>query len=158
MRSGILEAMALQGMKTFYMEPAECPSGKRMLAFSQHGIQYTRITIEAPAGLIAKQAQGLIESGKANAPSIGGYNNQLQGKIKKLMKSEDYTDFYSNKAAARKDAESYAKAQLVLGMSTKELFQYAPEELTDELRRHRGFQDTDLKKITDAIEATFQMR
>src|SRR5262249_10911249 len=47
MRSGILEAMALQGMETFYMEPAPCPSGERMMAFHKHGIPYTRIEIKA---------------------------------------------------------------------------------------------------------------
>jgi hypothetical protein len=131
MRSGILEAMSLMGMKTFYMEPDVCPSGKRMIAFSQANVPYTRIQIKAPAGLTAWNAQVAIEKG-IKAPSLDGWKGKVNRSSEYLMGNRKYQSFYEGKEqvknasgrgthtetvfyrqAAQADAGIYAKAKVL---------------------------------------------
>jgi hypothetical protein len=175
MRSGILEAMALMGMKTFYLEPTACPSGKRMVAFHQAGIPYSRVQIEQPAGLTAWDAQCAIERG-VPAPTLGGWLSRLQKETSFLMGYGKYRDFYYsgasgrrvfNQAAAQRDAPIYAKAKILaedaLDRSAsdfrakrdavlEDLLKKSPEEVKQSMSNMRGFSTQDLETITRAIE------
>jgi len=60
MRSGNLEALALSGMKTFFLEPESCPTGDRMLVFGENGIPYQRIQIKKSPGLTARWGEEFV--------------------------------------------------------------------------------------------------
>ena len=182
MRSGMLETMGLLGMTTFYLEPTECPSGSRMLAFSRANIPYTRIQIQAPPGLTAWDAQTSIESG-IPAPTLHGWNRKLSGQIDFLMRNNSYRNFYYysdtgprgrrvfHPGQAERDAEIYAKAKIMLEKNLnssspsfrtdrdkilEDLLKKSPDTVKAELKAMRGFYQTDLDKITRAIESQFR--
>jgi hypothetical protein len=179
MRSGILEAMSLMGMETFYLEPSACPSGKRMVAFSRANMPYTRVQISAPAGLTASNAQLAIEKG-VPAPTLGGWQLKVQRQIDYLMRSNQYRNYYYtevkgkrvfNETNARRDAPIYAKAKVLAedllnpGAADypakreailKDLLTKSPAQVQLGMRTNRGFYDEDLAKITDAVEATLK--
>jgi hypothetical protein len=182
MRSGMLETMGLLGMTTFYLEPDVCPSGDRMLAFSRANIPYTRIQIQAPPGLTAWDAQTSIESG-VPAPTLNGWRNKLDRQIDFLMHNPSYRNFYYysdtgprgrrrfHPDQAQRDAEIYAKSKIMLEKNLNPdspsflsgrdkildgLLQKSPATVKAERKAMRGFYQTDLDKITGAIESQFR--
>jgi hypothetical protein len=161
MRSGMLETMALLGMPVFYMEPAESPSGSRMLAFSRKGIPYNRIQIQAPPGITAFGAQLSIERG-IPAPSLQYWQRKVDEgtrSIKRYRPFQDNYGSYSRKTGVTFDdtgdkaARSYAKATLIgsdLGDNIRE------RSVIRTLQDMRGFSSGDLETITSRVEAAFR--
>lgn len=174
MRSGILEAMSLMGMTTFFMEPDVCPSGSRMLAFSRAAVPYTRIQIEAPAGLTAGNAQLAIEGGVA-APTLSGWKERVNRQIEFLMNNNRYLSYYTNKGkvnrdAALRDAVVYAKAKQLRedrldksdpnyrqkrNQILNDLLGKSPVQVKNDMARIRGFSREDLNKIVTPVGHAF---
>jgi hypothetical protein len=157
----MLETMALLGMPVFYMEPAESPSGSRMLAFSRKGIPYNRIQIQAPPGITAFGAQLSIERG-IPAPSLQYWQRKVDEgtrSIKRYRPFQDNYGSYSRKTGVTFDdtgdkaARSYAKATLIgsdLGDNIRE------RSVIRTLQDMRGFSSGDLETITSRVEAAFR--
>jgi hypothetical protein len=162
MRSGMLETMALLGMPVCYMEPAESPSGGRMLAFSRAGIPYSRVLINAPAGLTARAAQKSILSG-TKAPSLNYFNRQVNTQAALVKENEDFRynygewmpkyENYKFDDTARRAARDYGKAAVLGETDEIDLSERAVIRSVNELR---GFSRADFGRITTAIESLFR--
>ncbi len=163
MRSGMLETMALLGMKVFYMEPGPSPSGKRMLAFRRAGIPYTRVQIGAPPGLTARGAQLSIVKGTP-APSLDCWERQLERQAASVKKTADFQQAYGQwipkyrnykfDDEARDAARDYGKAATLGALGA--IRPVTDARVIDDVRNLRGFLKTDLDRITGAVEGVFR--
>jgi len=133
MRSGMLEAMALMGMETFYLEPMDSGSGGRMVVIRNKGITYERIQIDQVPTLTGQ----LTENEKLYT------GDKLNGFVKQVARNEGIPQ-------ARRDwALAAAKAKNV-GMQVKPNASMAT--IAQQLKARRGFSEVDLKKIVTRLE------
>jgi hypothetical protein len=161
MRSGMLEAMALLGMHSFYLEGAASGSGDRMTGFTNAGITYTRIVIPDAPGLTGR----ISEKNKFYTTGHVGYEIRQRAKIERdrdrfqaLFPNEDKYEASLN----------YAKAQLAgepLDDSTYQnpagrgRFQQRHENMDQHLTdvsKLRGFYRETRDEIVKQVVATFK--
>jgi hypothetical protein len=152
MRSGLLEAMALLNMRTFYLEDLGSESGSRMVAFRSAGITYHRIQIAASPGITGRIVQKNPALTKELVDS-------------KLEKSSEYhkgrqafqTRFGDAGAWTDWAATGYAKANL-LGYKIDDRDYNGPNPflpLGRDLEAERGFRPSDLENIVKLVEGAF---
>jgi hypothetical protein len=162
MRSGMLETMGLLGMETFYMEPAPCPSGDRMVAFVRAGIPYARIVIKEPPGLTGLAGQQAIRNG-IPAPSLDFARNTIDrnaNNVKKFVPFQKAYGAYDAKTRTvsfdefgQKAARDYGKAKTV-GLDSK--VDIKEGSVIGDTRALRGFLPSDLETITSKVESVFK--
>lgn len=162
MRSGMLETMGLLGMQTFYMEPAPCPSGGRMVAFVQAGIPYTRIAIQEPPGLTGLAGQQSIRNG-IPAPSLAFAQstiNKNAANVKKFVPFQKYYGEFDGKTKTvsfdewgEKAARDYGKAKTV-GLDGN--VDVKGGKVISDTKALRGFLRSDLETITSRVESVFK--
>jgi hypothetical protein len=156
MRSGMLEAMALLGMQTFYMEGVGSASGGRMLAFSGAGIPYTRIQIEDAPGLTGRisemQRLHTMETFRLSVGRVANAN---------IKRGGFYRNFGENGTGTDWAARNYAKAKL-LGVPLEDN-QYDRRNtdnqwrsMKDDMDRQRGLTKTGFKTVVDLVTLTFK--
>ncbi|GAB2911808.1 hypothetical protein GCM10027093_57760 [Paraburkholderia jirisanensis] len=133
MRSGMLEAMALMGMETFYLEPISSGSGDRMMAFQKNGITYERIQIRQVPTLTGQ----LTENNKLYTESR--LNNFTDKEGKKLGIPQNNRNWALAAAKARNVSVPVKRGMSVVAIA-------------EQLRARRGFSEDDLNKITTRLE------
>jgi len=155
MRSGMLEAMALLGMQTFYLEGHGSGSGERMLAFSHAGITYTRVQIEdAPSltgrisesqKLFTKESvdQAVARLAKANKERSGFQRNFAGHNVK-----DTDTDWA---------AKNYAKAKLLGKALDDQSYNRGRhwDNMAGDMRAKRGFTNDSVDRIVKLVTGTF---
>jgi hypothetical protein len=161
MRSGMLETMALLGMKVFYMEPAPCPSGTRMLAFQRVGIPYSRIQIKEPPGLTGLAGQQAIVRG-VKAPSLQTVQDQIDRNATNIKRYRPFSNYYGDynrstrtvrfDETGEKAARDYGKAKLV---GREDQVGVTDGTVISDTKKLRGFLTSDFDAIIEKIEAAF---
>lgn len=176
-RSGMLESMALLGMPTYYLEPTECGSGDRMLAFERHGIPYSRIQLSTHGlpGLTARAAQRQIEelTRRDRVPVVTPerIGRSIDGRVDSLQRNVGFLgDFgernrrgwYQGTAASGQVARQVAKLELA---DNRRLFQrddapgdnpHSADAVDDWVNSARGFLPADLDRIAKSLESGFR--
>jgi hypothetical protein len=144
MRSGVLEAMALLGMETFYLEPISLAtgSGKRMVAFQNNGITYKRVQINTPPGLTAR----IVDK----KPFLYSQEKVEQQLARNATRHKSRYPFQRNFGGAGpatdKAARDFAKADLV-----ERPGDYRTANLANDMNDLRGFRTSDFETITRLI-------
>ena len=162
MRSGMLESMALLGMKTFYMEPTNCGSGDRMLAFSTAGIPYSRIQIGALPGLKSRAAQQIIEKDKQPVATLGMVDYRIRDITNDLMKQPGFLQTFggynprTRKYYPTQEAREAATKLAKVGAAGDDTGTVNLANIDEKVAAMRGFLDDDLKKIVAQVEAAFK--
>lgn len=155
MRSGMLEAMALLGMQTFYLEGHGSGSGERMLAFSHAGITYTRVQIEdAPSltGRISESQKLFTKESVDRAVARLAEANKKRPGFQQNFAGRDV-----KKADTDWAAKNYAKAKL-LGETLDDRrydFKGHWDELAGDMRAKRGFTNDSVDRIVKLVTGTF---
>lgn len=154
MRSGMLESMALLGMETFYLEDRGSGSGNRMIGFSNAGITYTRIQIAEAPGLTGRISQ------QKQLYSPAQVEKRIDEKANRHKNRRGFTkNFGGYKGDTDWAARGYAKADLLRSPVEDQDYDTGNqwEELTMDLRRLRGFRNTDFAEITRLVEGKFRV-
>jgi hypothetical protein len=147
MRSGMLESMALLGMKTFYLEGAGSGSAGRMGAFSNAGITYSRIIIGSAPGVTGR----ISEQRKLYTSDV--LNERIGKRADFHWDRSGFWDVFGNSARSNWAAVSYAKADL-LGQSVRDSSYWDIDQwaaLEEDMASMRGFTSSDMTKIFDAV-------
>jgi len=150
MRSGMLESMALLGMRAFYLEGTGSGSGDRMGGFGSAGIRYSRIEIERAPGLTGRISE------KNNLYTKDAVN----GRIKRLANAQwKRRDFWGNFPGKNPNnnwaAINYAKAQLLGEPLTDASYGTGDRfnQMWGDMNDMRGFSRTVLEKIVGEVVA-----
>jgi hypothetical protein len=153
MRSGMLEAMALLGMKTFYLEGAGSGSSDRMLAFKKNGITYTRIEIDRAPGLTGRlvEQKQLYTQGKLDHAFYQG--RKANWKDPAFRNFKGLSPKQINQASRR-----FTKAKLLDIPLNPPTYRNGDRltKLADDLRRVRGFTQQSIDNIVQLVTATFR--
>jgi hypothetical protein len=147
MRSGMLESMALLGMKTFYLEGAGSGSAPRMGGFSRAGITYSRIIIGSAPGITGR----ISEQRKLYTNEV--LNERIDQRARVHWNRAGFWDVFGDSDASSWAAVSYAKADL-LGQSLRDSSYHDMDQwsaLQDDMARMRGFTSSDMTNIFDAV-------
>ncbi len=155
MRSGMLEAMALLGMDTFYLEGIGSQSGDRMLAFGRAGITYTRVQIEDAPGLTGRisESQGLYtkEDVDRSITRLADANENRRG----------FQYNFAQRATREEDtrwaAQNYAKAKLLKQPLDDREYDTGNQwdKMAEDMRSKRGFTNASVDEIVRLVTATF---
>lgn len=147
MRSGMLESMALLGMKTFYLEGASSGSSGRMVGFTNAGITYTRITIGSAPGITGR----ISEQRKLYTTEV--LNERIDERARFHWNRGGFWDLFGDSDWSEWAATSYAKADLlkqpVRDASYRRTDQWSA--LADDMASLRGFTAQDMINIFDAV-------
>jgi hypothetical protein len=153
MRSGLLEAMALLGMQTFYLEGVGSQSGNRMLAFSSNGITYTRIQIDRAPGLTGR----LAEQKQLHTP--GKLDHAFYQGRRENWKDPAFSSFKGLRPERRDQASwRFTKAKLLDIPLNPPAYQNGDRltRLGDDLRRARGFTQQSIHNIVRLVTGAFR--
>ncbi len=147
MRSGMLESMALLGMKTFYLEGAGSGSSGRMVGFSKAGITYSRIVIGEAPGITGR----ISEQRKLYTSEV--LNERIDQRARVHWDRNGFWDLFGDSDSSNWAAVSYAKADL-LGSPRRDSSYYRTDqwaELAKDMASMRGFTKKDVTNIFDAV-------
>jgi hypothetical protein len=147
MRSGMLESMALLGMKTFYLEGAGSGSAGRMGAFSGAGITYSRIVIGSAPGVTGR----ISEQRKLYTNDV--LNERIGQRADFHWNRAGFWDLFGDSDASNWAAVSYAKADL-LGLARRDASYRGTDQwsaLGEDMASMRGFTSSDMTNIFDAV-------
>lgn len=147
MRSGMLESMALLGMKTFYLEGAGSGSGSRMTGFSNAGITYSRIVIGSAPGITGR----ISEQRKLYTTDV--LSERIDERAAVHWNRDGFWDLFGDSDHSRWAAISYAKADLLRQSRPYSSYRGTDQwsALEDDMARMRGFTSSDMTNIFDAV-------
>jgi hypothetical protein len=147
MRSGMLESMALLGMKTFYLEGASSGSSGRMVGFTTAGITYSRIVIGNAPGITGR----ISEQRKLYTTEV--LNQRIEERALVHWNRGGFWDLFGDSDWSSWAATSYGKADL-LKQPLRDSSYYDTDQwsaLSEDMASLRGFTAQDIINIFDAV-------
>lgn len=147
MRSGMLESMALLGMKTFYLEGASSGSSGRMVGFTNAGITYSRIVIGNAPGITGR----ISEQRKLYTTEV--LNQRIEERALVHWNRGGFWDLFGDSDWSSWAATSYGKADL-LRQPLRDSSYYDTDQwsaLSEDMASLRGFTTQDIINIFDAV-------